>query len=144
MNAEGPLVIDANVAVKWFVEEELSPEALTIAASGRTFFAVDIFPAEVANVLLTKVRFGDVSAIYASQAVKWALDLVQLSPSPPLLGVAWEIAVRHQRTSYDALYVALALAQGCELLTADRRLFNSLRAHYPDTLLWLGDVLPSV
>ena len=144
MNADAPLVIDANVAVKWFVQEELSAEALAIAMSKRNFLAADIFPAEVANVLLTKVRAGDVTAGFASQAVQRAVGVVHLYSSPPLLPAAWEIAVRHHRTAYDALYVALALLHGCQLVTADRRLFNSLQTHYPDNLLWLGDVSPLV
>jgi predicted nucleic acid-binding protein len=32
---------------------------------------------------------------------------------------------------YDCLYVALAESEGCELVTADQRLINNLRPHFP-------------
>ena len=57
----------------------------------------------------------------------------------PLAG-ALEIAMQMGRTVYNSLYLALAVAEGCPLVTADERLFNSLQgtplaAH----VLWVDD-----
>lgn len=58
-----------------------------------------------------------------------------------LLAAAWQIAARHDRSIYDALYVALASSQSCALVTADRKLFNALKDHAGVVrLLWVEDV----
>src|SRR5436305_5050605 len=50
-----------------------------------------------------------------------------IHPSTSLVAAALEIAVQAGRTAYDSLYLALAVAEGCPLVTADERLFNSLQ-----------------
>jgi predicted nucleic acid-binding protein len=47
---------------------------------------------------------------------------------------AWELAGQYNRpTAYDACYLALAESAGCELWTADDRLYKAVH----DTLLWV-------
>lgn len=140
MNADSLLVVDANIGVKWFVMEEFSAQARALVASGHELLAVDIFPAEVANAFLRKVRAGDISAADALEAITRIVGLVRLASSSPHLPEAWRIATRYDRTTYDALYVSLALANGCRLVTGDRRLFNSLHRDYAEYLAWLGDM----
>jgi predicted nucleic acid-binding protein len=48
--------------------------------------------------------------------------------------------VTHHCSIYDSLYVSLSLEERCQLVTADEKLYNSLRDVYPGRLLWLGDV----
>ena len=57
---------------------------------------------------------------------------------------ALALAFQHGCTVYDALYVALALQQGCRLVTADERLVNSLRASFDGSPVWLGDLPAAV
>jgi predicted nucleic acid-binding protein len=57
-------------------------------------------------------------------------------PSQPLLERAFAIATAHDRTVYDAVYVALAIASRLPLITADERLANALAARAP--VRWLG------
>jgi len=47
----------------------------------------------------------------------------------PYLGRVW--GLRHRCTAYDALYVALAEALDCPLLTADRRLAHAVEGLIP-------------
>ena len=42
-----------------------------------------------------------------------------------------EIAISTKQAVYDCIYVALAEAEGCELVTADDKLARSLRPSYP-------------
>jgi len=58
-----------------------------------------------------------------------------------LVESALEIAVSFGRTVYDSLYLTLALSRQCQLVTADRRLYNSLRrGPLAPTLLWVEDI----
>jgi len=55
---------------------------------------------------------------------------------------AWELAQQFNRpTAYDAYYLALGEIAGCDVWTADRRLYSAVR----DTLQWvrwLSDYIP--
>jgi hypothetical protein len=50
---------------------------------------------------------------------------------PPLLIRAMEIAVSTKQAVYDCIYLALAEAEGCELVTADDQFARGLRSSYP-------------
>jgi predicted nucleic acid-binding protein len=50
-----------------------------------------------------------------------------VEPAGALLPPAREIAVRHDRSVYDGVYLALALVLDAPLVTADRRLARALR-----------------
>jgi predicted nucleic acid-binding protein len=42
-----------------------------------------------------------------------------------------EIAIATKRAVYDCVYLALAEAEGCELVTADDQFARGLRASFP-------------
>jgi predicted nucleic acid-binding protein len=67
-------------------------------------------------------------------------DLIPTVLSHPLLEDAFALAHAHGRTVYDAIYLALAIESGRELLTADERLVNALGTRYP--VRWLGALMP--
>jgi predicted nucleic acid-binding protein len=49
---------------------------------------------------------------------------------------ALKIALVHDRSVYDCLYVALAIQFKVQMITADERLANALAARFP--VKWLG------
>jgi predicted nucleic acid-binding protein len=49
----------------------------------------------------------------------------------PLLLRAIEIALSAKRAVYDCIYLALAEAEGCELVTADDQFARGLGTSYP-------------
>jgi predicted nucleic acid-binding protein len=129
-------VLDSSVALKWVLPEADSGKAIRLRdeyINGiHELLAPDIFPSEIANGLASaerqqRIRAGE-SAIFLNDVLSAA---PALHPSPPLLIRAMEIAISRKQAVYDALYVALAEAQGCELVTADDRLARSLRTVYP-------------
>ena len=48
---------------------------------------------------------------------------------------ALRLAAAHDRSYYDALYLALALAIGCELVTADEKFYRAVKTAFPMTRL---------
>lgn len=65
--------------------------------------------------------------------------MIALKDTATLVGAALEIALAFDRSVYDSLYVALALRDDCQLVTADRRLYNALAPALSETMLWIED-----
>ncbi len=118
----GLAVMDASVAVKWFLDEEGSDEALQLQSD---FFegvlslrVPSILPYEVLNALQHSRRFRGRELLEAARDIdRSGFALV------PLFGEYMErtveIAVRLRCTIYDASYLALAAIEDCVLFTAD-------------------------
>ena len=121
------VVVDCAVAIKWFVPEELSAEAEGLLDGTRDLLAPDLLFAELGNVLWKKVSRQELTTAEA-RAVLSGISRVPLAvtPSRDLTEAALEIALAHGRTVYDAIYVALAVARDCALVTADERLVRAL------------------
>jgi predicted nucleic acid-binding protein len=120
-------VLDASVALKVFVDEEGSEAARRLAFSGTRFAAPDFVMAEITNVLLKRLRRGELPRAYAETALGRARGLFDdLWPADRLTVRAFTIAADHGTSAYDALYVALAESKGCPLATADLRLVERL------------------
>jgi predicted nucleic acid-binding protein len=104
----------------------------------RTFFFV-----ECANILWKHVRRYDYPIEKAQEdlGVLGALALHRTS-TYSLMRMAFELALNHGITAYDACYVALAHRLGITLVTADQQLVQRLVAtRY--AVRWIGDfVIP--
>lgn len=121
------LVLDASVAIKIFVDEDGSAAARGLVAAGAQFIAPSLVVAEIANVLLKRVRRGETAPAYAASVLGRATTLFDQFVSIEKLNErAFAIAADHQLTAYDALYVALAEARQWRLATADRRLVERI------------------
>jgi predicted nucleic acid-binding protein len=122
------IVVDASVAVKWFVPEALSDEAASLLDDPVELLAPDLLYSEAGNILWKKVARGEIEERDARDILA-ALVRVPLSvvPSSALVEGALEIALARRRTVYDGLYVALAVARDAVLVTADDRLVEALR-----------------
>ena len=125
MNAvDERVVIDASVAVKWYVPEPGSAAAAALLAAPIIRMAPDLLTAEVGNTLWKRTRRGelrrdDALSIAAAFVSNLPLDL---RPSTNLLEGALEIAMYLRCPVYDGLYIGLAVAEGCQMVTADARL----------------------
>ena len=133
-------VIDAGVVVKWFIPESdsaIAHQLLERYLQGvDTPVAPDLLIAECANVLWRRCRQGDISGEEAHESV---VDLLTLSipqvQATSLVQTALALALQHQRTVYDALYLGLAQQRRCALITADERFFNALHVQFPNLSL---------
>jgi predicted nucleic acid-binding protein len=129
-------VIDAGVAVKWFIPEvdsNIAHQLLERYLQGvDTPVAPDLLIAECGNVFWRRCRQGDITPDEATESLADLLALqVPLVPATSLVQSAFQLALQYQRTVYDALYLALAQERNCDLITADERFFNALSSHFP-------------
>ncbi|MPY74586.1 MAG: PIN domain-containing protein [Alphaproteobacteria bacterium] len=121
------LVMDASIAIKWVVEEEGTPEALTLRQRAK-LIAPDLLVAECANVLWKKVQRDELlkeEAFLAARLLQGA-D-IELLPTRSLLEEAARIAIALDHSAYDCLYLALAVANDCSFVTSDERFLRKLR-----------------
>jgi predicted nucleic acid-binding protein len=126
--------VDASVALKWVVTEAGSEQAsalLTDLSSGAlSLFAPEHLVGEIGNGLRKRVTQNVLSvddALTALDAVA-ALELEFIGGSERWFR-SLRAALDWQLTTYDALYVLLALDLDAELVTADVRLAEAALEH---------------
>lgn len=124
------LVVDANVAVKWFVKQPDSVKARVIADSDDALLAPDFIIAEVGSALWRHVKVKEISLDDAIEAVADLLPhlLTEIVSSTPLSAAALRMAAALDHSVYDCLYAALALERRATFVTDDRRFAEKLRA----------------
>ena len=113
-------VVDASVAVKWFVNEVRSAEARAVLASGQQIIAPDLIIPETCNAAWKKLTRGDISWEQGEAMVRaLPLSFDRLAPTAPLSERALELAQRFDHPAYDCFYVALAESESAVLVTDD-------------------------
>ena len=122
-------VVDASIAVKLYVPEVHSQQALRFFSDKHDLIAPDLMLAEFGNIIWKKVRLlGELTSDEGKQIITAAHTLpLNYDATTDLIANAFEIALNTQRTVYDCLYVALAASQGCQLMTDDRKLHSALQ-----------------
>jgi len=121
-------VVDASVAIKWYIPEIHSAKAVTYLSLARdretVLMAPDLILTELGNVLWKKLRqqllsLDDVRII--TQALSGSFPAI-LIESRIILPSALEIASAAGLTINDSLCLALAAVEGAVLITADKKL----------------------
>jgi len=135
-------ILDASVIAAAFFQEEFEEIAWTLLASDCSLLAPGMIIEEVGNVIWKKFRRKEIDENEASQLLTDFLHLpFQITPSSYLIESALEIAMEKDRTVYDSLYVALAVETKSTMITADKRLVNSLAdSPLEKYVMWLGDL----
>jgi len=136
-------VVDASIAMKWFMPEPHSDKAVELLADFRAgtlqLTAPDHIVAEMANTLWKRSTLrGEISVNEAAESCADFLALgLDLHPAPPLVAAAMKLAAAERHSVYDMLYLALAMRRGCEFITADKKMVNKVSARFP-FVRWLG------
>lgn len=133
-------VIDAGVAVKWFLAEPYSDKASRLLGLFQQraveLIAPELLLAEAANVFWKHAQRGTLTAQEAQDNLRDLLAIqLPLVSSSVLATRALDLALTYRRSAYDSLYLALALERGCELVTSDERLFNAIGSQFPQLRL---------
>jgi predicted nucleic acid-binding protein len=138
------LVVDASVVIKWYVPEVHQDQAIAVLNGNEVLAAPELLIAETANIVWKKVRLKEIAVKDGLDIIKAfvrAQERIQFTPSIDLVLLAYDIARNYDRSVYDCVYVALAALHQCQLVTADRKLFNSLqKSPFALNLLWIADL----
>jgi predicted nucleic acid-binding protein len=138
-------VVDASVAIKWFVTEDLHEHALTLFDQPETLIAPDLICLEIANVAWKKAKRGQISqdqAHFIEQANRRCIG--KLYPSIELSERALSIAMHIDHKVYDCVYLACAEASGSVLVSADKSLCRITRlTEFAHLVNYLEEIGPS-
>lgn len=120
-------VVDASVAVKWFVDEPGSPVARAVLARGESLLAPDLIVVEASNTAWKKVKRKEMTA-EQGEAMVQAMPLYfdRLIHSGTLVARAYALANQLNHPVYDCIYLALAESEAVVLITDDVRLFKAV------------------
>ena len=114
------IVVDASAGVSALLNGGEARDRL----SREPLAAPHLADSEVAHVLRSQVLRAQIDETVARTALhRWARLGIRRFGVVGLLPRIWEL--RDNVTAYDATYVALAEALGCELLTGDARLADA-------------------
>ena len=135
-------VVDASIAVKWFMPEAYGDAALRLLNAEHSLVVPDLLFPEVGNVLWKRVQRREVTVREATTTLEALASLpLEVHPSKPLMPLAFEIACRAHRSVYDSLYLAIAVLRQCPMVTADRKLYGALKTgELSRHLLWVADL----
>jgi predicted nucleic acid-binding protein len=125
-----PFVVDASVAVCWFMPNERHP----VADAG--FQRIRLDPAvtsvlwwyELRNVLMVNERRGRLDNEKTARVLRLLRGLPVAMDTDVEEEALMQLARRHRLTVYDAAYLELALRKGYPLATLGAALANAARA----------------
>ena len=136
------MIIDASVVLRGFFPDEeghAKAQALIRAyAQGEIeLHAPTLLPYEVTNAVLQAIRRNRIGP-EKGREILTTFEGLGISA----VDVSWqqtlELARTHDRSAYDAAYLALAEETGSKLVTGDRRLYNAVKDRLP-WVLWIED-----
>lgn len=139
------IVVDASVAVKWFVEEAHSAQASALISvhsgelAGPDLLCVEVSSALVRNANTVKQSRPHVAAAldrFEALIAEGGVSLHRSSHGD--IRAAANLAIELGHPIKDCVYLRLAMKLDCPLVTADRRFADKARAIYRDVQV-LGD-----
>lgn len=136
------VVVDASVAVKWYIKEIHDQEAELLLGKEFELHAPELAIPEFGNILWKKCRNGQISN---DESVKIADAFrkqdIFFHPQKSLLKAALFGANATGQTVYDWTYLSLALFLSCPFVTADSRFFNALKnTKFTKHMVWVADI----
>lgn len=135
------LVIDASVAIKWFLPEPHSLNAVRLLTAGCEMLAPDLVFPECGNVLWKKWLRGELEP-EVIPAVLRDLDRMNLNivPTSTLVDEAARIAVTYRQSFYDSVYLAVAVMSKGRMVTGDEKLCRAVQGTpMADMVVSIGD-----
>jgi predicted nucleic acid-binding protein len=118
------IVVDASVAVKWFLPEPGEEAAQKILSGQEQLLAPALIHLEVTGAILRRFRQGDLSEQRAREGTQsWESMLMRrvlhLIPDAEIFDDAVEMAFLARHTLSDCLYLAVGKRLDAPIITAD-------------------------
>lgn len=121
------VVLDAGVALRWFMTDPLRSNALALLDVRDTLAAPDTLPADVAALACEQAGRGAITPAHAEAIAAAAPHYVpRLEPAAGLVGRAVDMALAFHLPHESALYLACAERLGGMFVTADRALLRAV------------------
>jgi predicted nucleic acid-binding protein len=122
----GMAVVDASVAMKWFIDEEDADKAELLLRS-RELIAPAIILSEVGNGLWSKRSTSNIDRDLGRDLIGELPQLLkEIVPIEGLMRDAMQFAFDLDHPIYDCVYLALAIQRRLPLVTADKRFIGKL------------------
>ena len=129
------LVVDASIAVKWFMPELDSPDAMRIrnahANQQISLFAPALLTYELANALRFRSTLSDDDLEMAITSL-FDLDLALIAPTEKSVADAAVLARTLDLTIHDATYLELAQNLDYQLVTSDKSFHDKVASSSSD------------
>jgi len=134
-------VIDASVAVKWYIPETYEQEATGLLKGRHQLHVPELILPELGNIIWKKVKRAEITGVEAENIVaavsrkRWMIH-----SHKNLLKSAYTGAEATGQTVYDWTYLSLAMSLAYEFVTADEKFYRSLEnTAFKNNLKWIGD-----
>jgi predicted nucleic acid-binding protein len=119
------VIIDASATLAWLFEEGTHAERFDSMLGKLRLVAPSLWRLEVTNAVLVKERRQQITPQQGARYLK-ILEALEVEYVPLSIAVGMEplaqLARAHQLSSYDAVYLDLALVRGLPLWTLDKNL----------------------
>lgn len=127
-------VVDASAVIAWLTPEDRSDDVAAALAEGKrtSLTAPSLLDAEVANVLRTMRRRGELDDAYVAEALeryfRLNVTIEEATDRHSSLRRAAILSRDHDLTVYDAIYLELAIRSEQPLISLDRALTRAAEA----------------
>lgn len=139
-------VIDASVAVKWYIQENWNEEADFILCQSSILTAPDFLLVESANIFWKKVIKQELTCEESQINLNLLYQSIDRFVSSQLLySQSLQLAFEVNHSIYDMMYLSTALITDSIVITADRRFFDCVNnSPYHHQIHWIGNPLPDM
>lgn len=140
-------VIDASIAVKWFVNEKDSDKALRLRASyleGEVeLVAPNLILYEVANALRFHPHYELTEANLLDSVTALSDMQIGVDVTTDVWLQAFRMSLSQNLSVYDAVYMAMSVVLDARLVTSDKKLVDKLDQSMRNRVTLLQEFKPS-
>jgi predicted nucleic acid-binding protein len=135
------IVVDANVAIKWVIEQPHFERARRLVEQGDDLLVPGMFVAEITTTIWKYVRSKQINEEQAQSGVTSILSLISyVERDAHLAEDALRMGLDLNYAPYDCFYLVLAMRRSAPFVTADKRLINRLTStRYKAHVVHLAD-----
>lgn len=135
------VIVDASVAIKWFLLERYSRDADRWLEEKYKFTVPDFIVIEISNVLWKKRFIGELERDECFEIDSNLQKIIStIESSRKYLPDALEKSLVLNHPVYDCVYLAMAVAYNTIELTADRQFYERVKnSKWANHILWIED-----